>query len=147
LKPYQGYKDYYTYVQSTFQKARDNALNLLKTTTNIKFKPSQCESGYFVALDVSGNEGLIPDRYKKPGNYESDPNTLVFQRQFSNGRVPLDFQFCRYLAVEKGLVFMPLSSFCLEESPHKVENMVRLAICKPAEAYLDENLIKRIKNL
>ena len=134
-------------MRATFQKARDNALSLLKTTSNIKFKPSQCESGYFVALDVSGNEGLIPDRYRKPGNYENDSNTQVFQRQFANRKVPLDFQFCRYLAVEKGLVFMPLSSFCLEESPYKVENMVRLAICKPAEAYLDPDLKKRIQNL
>jgi hypothetical protein len=39
---------------------------------------------------------------------------------------------------------MPLSSFCLEESTYKVENMVRLAICKPAEAYLDPVLVKRI---
>ena len=79
LKPYQGYKDYYEYVRGTFQKARDNALALLKRTSNIKFKPSQCESGYFVALDVSGNEDLIPDRYKQAGvNYENDPKTLVF---------------------------------------------------------------------
>jgi aspartate/methionine/tyrosine aminotransferase len=61
--------------------------------------------------------------------------------------VPLDFQFCRYLAVEKGLVVMPLSSFCLEESSFKVENMVRLAICKPAEAYLDPELTKRVTSL
>jgi aspartate/methionine/tyrosine aminotransferase len=98
-----------------------------------------------VALDVTGNEHHIPERYKQPGNYEGDGKTLVFQRQFS--RVPLDFQFCRYLAVEKGLAFMPMSSFCLEESTHKVENMVRLAICKPAEAYLDPNLLKRFSNI
>ena len=91
---------------------------------------------------------MIPERYKKPGvNYENDEKTLVFQRQFSDGRVPLDFQVCRYLAVEKGLVVMPLSSFCLEESQHKVENMVRMAICKPAEAYLDPELLKRFSNL
>jgi hypothetical protein len=51
---------------------------LLKTTTSIKFKPSSCESGYFVAIDISGNENLIPDRYKVPGNYEEDEKTLVF---------------------------------------------------------------------
>jgi hypothetical protein len=32
-----------------------------------------------VALDVSGNEDLFPDRYKQAGvNYENDPKTLVF---------------------------------------------------------------------
>jgi hypothetical protein len=70
--------NYYEYVRSTFQKARDNALDLLKTTSQVKFKPSQCESGYFVALDISGNEHLIPDKYKQPGNYENDPKTLVY---------------------------------------------------------------------
>ena len=54
-------------------------MNLLSKSSKIKFKPSQCESGYFVAIDVSGNEGEIPERYKRAGvNYEEDEKTLVF---------------------------------------------------------------------
>lgn len=53
MQPYQGYTTYYEYVKAVFQQARDKALDLLTTTTEIKFKPTVCESGYFVALDIS----------------------------------------------------------------------------------------------
>jgi hypothetical protein len=52
-------------------------MKLLSTTKNIKFKPTTCESGYFIAVDISGNESLIPEKYKKIGNYEDDPNSLI----------------------------------------------------------------------
>jgi len=77
MKPYEGHPNYYDYVRHTFQQARDNALDLLTKSTNIKFKPTKCESGYFMAVDIQENEHIIPDRYKKPGNYEDDKNTLV----------------------------------------------------------------------
>ena len=70
-----------------------------------------------MALDIKENEHKVPEKYFKPGNYEDDPNTLVIQRDFSKrDRVPLDYAFCRWLAIEKGLVMMPVSCFCLEES-------------------------------
>lgn len=68
-----------------------------------------------MAVDISANEHLIPEKYKQIGNYENDPNTIVIQRQFKD-KVHLDYAFCRYLAIEKGISLMPLSSFCLEES-------------------------------
>ena len=84
----------------------------------------------------------------KPGNYEDDKNTLTIQRKWQ-GRdtVPLDYAFCRWLAVEKGIALMPLSCFCLEESPHKLEHFIRLAICKTPEVFKDETLVKRFEAL
>jgi len=32
---------------------------------------------------------------------------------------------------------MPLSSFCLEESKFKLENFIRLAICKTPQTFLE----------
>ena len=108
----------------------------MKKAKNIKFNPIKCESGYFMALDIKENADKIPARYLKPGNYEDDEKTLVIQRDFSKrNKVPLDYAFCRWLAVEKGLALMPISCFCLEESDYKVEHMVRLAICKTPEFF------------
>ena len=119
---------------------------LVKKSTGIKFKPTKCESGYFMAIDIAESAHLIPDRYLKPGNYEEDKNSLVIQRQFQD-KVHLDYAFCRWLAVEKGIALMPLSSFCLEESEHKLTNFVRLAICKTPETFTDEKLVKRFSSI
>ena len=67
--------------------------------------------------------------------------------QFSDGKVPFDFAFCRWLAIEKGVALMPLSSFCLRESPTKVTNMARIAICKTPEIFTDENLAAKFQQL
>lgn len=80
-------------------------------------------------IDISANKHLIPDKYFKPGNYEDDPQTTVKHREFTE-RVPLDYAFCRWLAIEKGLTLLPVSAFCLQESQKLTENYVRLAICK-----------------
>ena len=89
-------------------------------------------------VDVTGARDLIPEKYFRANtNYEDDPATLVKQMQFIDGRVPLDFAFCRWLAVEKGVSLMPLSNFCLQESEHKVTNMARIAICKTPETFRD----------
>lgn len=61
--------------------------------------------------------------------------------------MPLDFAFCRWLAVEKGVSVMPLSNFCLQESAHKVTNMARIAICKKPETFTDPDLLDKFRNL
>lgn len=63
--------------------------------------------------------------------------------QFIDNQVPLDFAFCRWLAVEKGVSVMPLSNFCLQESEHKVTNMARIAICKDPQTFKDAELIAK----
>ena len=67
--------------------------------------------------------------------------------KFIDGKVPLDFAFCRWLAIEKGIAVMPLSNFCLQESPHKVTNMTRVAICKTPDTFQDPALTAKFKQL
>lgn len=80
-------------------------------------------------------------------NYEDDSATLVKQMQFIDNEVPLDFAFCRWLAVEKGVSVMPLSNFCLQESAHKITNMARVAICKDPDTFTDAQLISKFQKL
>lgn len=67
--------------------------------------------------------------------------------QFIDGKVPLDFAFCRWLAIEKGIALMPLSNFCLQESPHKITKMARVAICKTPQTFQDQALLDKITQL
>jgi len=53
---YEGHANYFDYVCDVFEKGRDSAIELLKNADGIKFKPTQCESGYFLPLDISGCE-------------------------------------------------------------------------------------------
>lgn len=74
-------------------------------------------------IDVTGCEDQIPAKYFEPNvNYEDDKDSIVKQMHFPADfeKVPLDFALCRYLAVEKGMSFMPLSNFCMQESEHKM---------------------------
>ena len=147
-KEYRGHKNYLEYTQSTFEEARNEVCNLVKRSKRIKIDPVACESGYFVTADISTTRDLIPERYFKPNvNYEDDKDTLVKQMQFIDGKVPLDFALCRWLAIEKGVVIMPLSNFCLQESPHKMTNMVRIASCKTPETFTDPKLISKFDTL
>lgn len=57
--------------------------------------------------------------------------------------MPLDFAFCRWLAVEKGIVMTPMSCFCLEGSKNYVTNYARLPICKPKEFFQQPKLLEK----
>ena len=49
------------------------------------------------------------------------------------GKVPLDLAFCRWLAVECGVMLMPNSIFYHKESEFMNDNFVRIAICRGEE--------------
>ena len=145
---YKGKTNYLEYTSDNFQESRDNCLDLLKMSTKIDFKPTACESGYFMAVDITDAKNHIPERYFAPNvNYEDDADTIVSQMHFVDNKVPLDFAFSRWLAIEKGVSVMPLSNFCLQESETKITNMARIAICKTPETFKDPELISKFVNL
>lgn len=89
-------------------------IDVMKQSTQIDFKPTTCESGYFLPVDISSAKDLVPEKYFRANtNYEDDADTIVKQMQFVDNKVPLDFAICRWLAVEKGISVMPLSNFHL----------------------------------
>ena len=51
-----------------------------------------------------------------------------------DGKIPLDLAFCRWMAVEKGVAFMPNSFFYGQGNPNLCDKYVRLAICKDADS-------------
>lgn len=76
---------------------------------------------------------LIPEKYLTTHDYE-DPaaGSAVEKYRFTmpNGAIPLDLAFCRWMACEYGVVFMPISFFYDPGSPNTDDSCVRMAICK-----------------
>lgn len=107
-------------------------------------KPDFVDGGYFLPLEISDQaKSLIPEKYFQPGDYENDPESLVIKKDFTaKGRVPLDYAFCRWLAVEKGLTLMPMTCFQMDEDKNAIENYVRLSVCKPKEFFTNPDLLK-----
>lgn len=149
-EPYEGHKNYMDFSRSVFEQGRNQAIKLLSESTGIKFEPTQCESGYFMSVDISGCESKIPPKYFVPNvNYENDPDTKVQQMQFPSSfdKVPLDFALCRFLACEKNLSIMPLSNFCLQESKHPIHSQIRVAICKEPSVFGNAQMIDTFRQL
>mmetsp|Transcript_41476 Transcript_41476/g.30488 ORF Transcript_41476/g.30488 Transcript_41476/m.30488 type:complete len:131 (-) Transcript_41476:72-464(-) len=129
MKPYQGSATYHDFVRKTFEDCRNEGLKLV-SMSKLDWKPVKCEGGYFMAIDVSKCSHAIPAKYfDAKANFEGDPSTTVISKQFEK-EVPLDYAFCRWATIEKGLSFMPISVFCLDESTTKLTNYIRMAICK-----------------
>jgi len=136
-------------LNADFAKSREAAVNLFNLT-NGKIKPTVCESGYFLCLDISGCKDLIPEKYFKVNeNYETDADTKVLSMKFpaEMKQVPLDFACCRWLACEKGLSCQPLSNFYCVESPYTMYNYMRVSICKPSSTFTDPKIIEVMKNI
>ncbi len=47
-----------------------------------------------------------------------------------DGSIPLDVAVCRWLALEIGVIAMPVSYFYLDKSPYVCDTHIRFAICK-----------------
>lgn len=105
-----------SYVETTrhhFLSNRDYLYAELKKIP-LPWSPLHSEGGYFLILDVSQMRPLIPAKFFETHDYE-DPATgpAVGKYRFNmpDGRIPVDFAFCRWIAVEFGVVCMPISFF------------------------------------
>ncbi len=80
----------------------------------------RCESGFFVMLDISSCIDKIPPRYTISHDYEDDDHPVSKNRVFmDDGRIPNDLAFCRWMAVERGVIMMPNSLFYHKKSPYR----------------------------
>ena len=78
--------------------------------------------------DIRACEHLIPKKFKDSHDYET--GVVKYELNMPDGRVPLDLAFCRWMAVEKGVVMMPNSFFYKVGSSNTCDHFVRLALCK-----------------
>ena len=91
------------------------------------------EGGYFLLADIGACADLVPDKFKTTHDYEPEDGRAPIAKyhlHMPDGKIPLDLAFCRWMAVEKGVVMMPNSFFYAADSPTITDQYVRLAICK-----------------
>lgn len=121
-------------MRKEFQDVRDYMLRELSEGMDIPVIPLRCESGYFILLDISKVIELIPQKYSQSHDFEDlKEGELPVKKNkvyTDDGSVPSDLAFCRWMAVERGVIMMPNSLFYQKDSPYKTYNLVRLAICK-----------------
>ncbi|TNV78558.1 hypothetical protein FGO68_gene15804 [Halteria grandinella] len=139
-----------SYVQHTrkeFEIVRNYMIEeLQRAPIDLELTPLPCESGFFVMVDISKAICKIPTRFLESHDYEilEEGQTPVSKnRVFIEGRVPYDLAFCRWMAVERGVIMMPNSLFYNKESPYRIDTLVRLSICKGYE--LSVWAVQRIK--
>jgi aspartate/methionine/tyrosine aminotransferase len=85
-------------------------------------------------LDISKCIPLIPKRYLDSHDYEilqEGDHPVSKNRVFMpDNHIPYDLAFCRWMAVERGVIMMPNSLFYNKNSPYRTDTYVRLSICK-----------------
>ena len=101
---------------------------------DLPIKALNCESGYFLMVDISEAIPHIPAKYTDSHDFEElAEGEVPIQKNkvfMQDGTVPKDLAFCRWMAVERKVIMMPNSLFYKQDSPYKIDKYVRLAICK-----------------
>ena len=123
-----------SYIESIvkgFQDVRDLLYDGFKTL-DIPVEPVPTEAGYFLMVDISKCKDVIPEKYLSTHDYEDelDPNINKNRIYMDDGRIPLDLAFCRWIAVERGVIMMPNILFYHKDSPFKTDTYVRVAISR-----------------
>ena len=113
---------------------------------DLPWEPLPCQAGYFMIADVTKCRDLIPKIYFQTHECESgydaekaktDSNHIVKNILYvpgSEGAIPLDLAFARWMAIENGVAVMPCCIFYPQNSPGMQEYHVRLAICRDLES-------------
>jgi aspartate/methionine/tyrosine aminotransferase len=139
-----------SYVENTrhvFMSSRDYLYKELKEI-DVPWEPIISEGGYFLVLDIHKMRPLIPAKYFETHDYEDPalgPAVSKYRLSMPDGSIPTDFAFCRWLAVEHGVVVLPMSFFFPLGSKKVSDSFVRMGICKTRQNI--EKTVERLKKL
>lgn len=105
---------------------------------SIPIRPIYCPGGYFIIVDVSGCSDLVPARYKQSHDYEDNRPELgapvaKMKLTMPDGSVPLSLAFCRWLAIEHGVIMLPCAKFYGRTTTNLDQNYVRVSLSKPMD--------------
>jgi aspartate/methionine/tyrosine aminotransferase len=141
-EPFEGCPSYPEYSSKDFQNCRDIWTEGLINSA-LPIVPLKVEAGYFIMCDVSACRDLIPAKYFESNEYEDDKNTIIPKNNLGMP-IPLDLAFCRWIGMERKVVLMPGSLFYFENSPHKTDKYVRVALCMGEAA--SKKAVEALKN-
>ena len=124
-KAYEGEPSYFHWLRKEYAKKRSILYEGLKQGG---FKPILPQGSFFILTEfqhLSRDWGRFPDREQglvDKGKLQINPTTKSSR----------DYNFARNLAVENGVVSIPVSAFikCMAASPADSERYIRFAFCK-----------------
>ena len=134
--PYEGALTFPESIKKLFCENRDYLLKEV-AEMDLPWQPLKVEGGYFLMVDITQCESLIPQKYKDSHVYENPEkgaHVTTYNMTMPDGRVPIDLAFCRWMACEKGVVMMPNCFFYEKGNPELCEKYVRLAIYKDSQS-------------
>jgi len=114
-KDYKEHSSYLSHAKWEFEKVRDYMTNELSKPFDLPVVPLASESGFFIMLDISKCIPLIPTKFLQSHDYEDlkeGENPVSKNRVYMpDSHIPYDIGFCRWMAVERGVIMMPNSLF------------------------------------
>ena len=126
---------------------RDWLYNELKKI-DVPWEPIMSEGGYFLLLNITKVVPMIPEKYFQTHDYE-DPESGApvgkYRFQMPDGRIANDQACARWLAVEYGVVTMPVCFFYPLDAKEKSDCFLRMGICKTRENI--QAVVQRMKKI
>ncbi|KAL4478032.1 hypothetical protein ABPG72_013471 [Tetrahymena utriculariae] len=150
--PYEGFQNYYSYFRNIFENNRNKLIQNFSSLQSLDLKLNKPEGGYFLIGSFEKFATKIPLRYFYK-DYENvidgDQEIGIQYEKLENPEVSLDVAFSTYMAVEKKVAVIPLSSF-YGQATNDFKNfqgkyLFRIALCRKEKSY--EDAINRLKQL
>jgi len=118
-QPYEGFESYYHWMRHVYSQKKQLMIEGLKEAG---IEPIPGQGGFFIVGDTGSIE--VPEEYLQ----HSTPAMPKMTR---------DWAFCRWMALEHGVIAIPTSPFFSKENRHLAGNYVRFAFCKKDETIFD----------
>jgi len=111
-QPYEGHDSYYEWLCAMYRGKRKVLATGLE---RCGMKPLEGQGGFFLMADTSAIE--VPESYMEHSTLAAPKMTR-------------DWALCRWLALEAGVIAIPVSPFYSAANKHLGANLVRFAFCK-----------------
>lgn len=121
-RPYMGSPSYFSWLRKHYAEKRDKMLETLQHYGLHVIRP---QGSFFIMADFSSKafpDGIPPEvtRMIGDGSLDIDPSTASSR----------DYNFCRWLTIEKGVTPIPPTAFYSAEHKFMAQSFARFAFCK-----------------
>ncbi len=118
IEPFNGFESYFKWLQNEYRIKKDLLFSGLKKAG---FNPIKPQGSFFILCDIKDHEfSFDSKKYFNDSSLSIDRNTLELR----------DYNYCRYLSINKKVTAIPTSAFYLPEHKNQAQNFLRFAFCK-----------------
>lgn len=129
-QPYNGFDDYYSYLQNDYAEKRQALLMALRES-RLPFQPLIPSGTFFIMVDTS--EIDFDEDYERIATTQVTPAMPILPNPDVDNRsltMPRDWALSRWLTQEVGVTAIPPSAFYSPPNTPLAANLLRFAFCK-----------------